>query len=214
MFIGNKILSETEASNLIDQLIDLRFKYKELNNEANLENFKKHECLCLKKFSYIIFGHASRYRNFYNYEDLIQEGYIALTNALSNFDPKKGNIFYWCHKYVSTRISRRANLHSAIKYPLKYAKANPPKRENVFPLMADPFDGYREIEEKDMYRQMVSNLGKLDGKQAKMVRMLFGIEGEEERSLAKISRMMRIPKSDCEMIVASAMKILKDSAGI
>src|ERR1700690_2536210 len=129
------MLTELEAQDLMIKLIDLRSKVKE---DASLgAEIRAHEKICIEKFKYLVTMKTGRYKIFNNYEDLNQEGYEALIKAMKNYNPKKGSFFWWAHRYIDTRISRSANLHTTIRYPLKVAKNNAPHKESVMPLLIE-----------------------------------------------------------------------------
>jgi DNA-directed RNA polymerase specialized sigma subunit len=99
---------------------DIFSKDPTLLNKANL---KKQENTCIKEFDYIVKLGASKYKAFNNYQDLLQEGRIALMSALKTYEEAKGDIFWWCHKYVDTKIYRKANKHFVVDIPLVKAKS-------------------------------------------------------------------------------------------
>ena len=134
------MLSEKEAEDLILELTSLQNEVKN-NNLPELQNkLKKHEKKCIESFSYLINMKTSRYKKFSNYEDLVQEGYVALVTGLSSYKTGKGNIFWWLHKYIDTRIARCANLHTTIRYPLKVAKDQIPHKEAIIPTLIEEYN--------------------------------------------------------------------------
>src|SRR5690349_7033304 len=113
------MITEEEAKDLIvdyHRLLDLSKQDKK-----HLNDLKKHEDICINKFDYLIRMKTSKYKKFNNYEDLYQEGRLALFRAMSNYDSSKGSFFWWAHHYVGTKVKRSANLHTAVRYPLKQA---------------------------------------------------------------------------------------------
>src|SRR5271157_2851739 len=160
------MLTEQEAHDLMTKFIDLRTKFKE-TGDANIEiELKLHEQECIEKFRYLVTMKTGRYKSFSNYEDLNQEGYEALYKAMNNYNPKKGSFFWWAHKYIDTRISRSANLHTTIRYPLKVAKANTPHKESVMPLMIEErYCPDKELEESQSMRAIHGALNILNQEQ-------------------------------------------------
>src|SRR5437899_1182013 len=118
-----------ESQKLINEFIKLREIARKTKNAEDILLFTKHEALCIEKFSYLVFMRTNRYKNFSNYEDLNNDGLEALIRSMINYNPSKGNFFWWSHKYIDTEIARSANLHTTIRYPLKYAKKNASRRE-------------------------------------------------------------------------------------
>jgi RNA polymerase sigma factor (sigma-70 family) len=80
----------------------------------------------ITEFENIINKCTIRYKNHSNYEDLKQEGRIAIMSALKTFNATKGNIGTWVFYYVHLRICRQSNYCSDIHIPLaKFDKDNP-----------------------------------------------------------------------------------------
>lgn len=107
------MLTEQEALSLYNELMVLK-------DNKILYNRKWNEIY--KKFQYCIEMNLKNYRRFHNYEDLKQEGYIALLNAFNTFKPEKGNIFFWIHNYVSLKIARKAGDWNVIYVPIRKCK--------------------------------------------------------------------------------------------
>src|SRR6202046_3279692 len=101
------MISHQEAQQLMSEFVRLRKKAK--SNPKYKFELQKIENLCMEKFRYLVTMRTNRYKNFSNHEDLIQEGYEALLKAMNSYNPNKGNLFWWIHKYIDTRISRSAN---------------------------------------------------------------------------------------------------------
>lgn len=206
------MLQEQEANQLIVNLIALRKKYAETNALLDLKELKKHETICANKFSYIIHIHTAKYKNFSNYEDLLQEGYVALINALSNINPNKGNVFFWLHKYTSTRISRCANLHTTIRYPLKVAKEIPPHKENVMPVMLEEkLIPELEVETAEVSHLIANIIEELQPQEQEVIKLYFGFEGLKKLSVNKICKELKISRKRCLELINSGVEYLKNN---
>ena len=131
------MLNEQEANELMNKWIDLKTQLKESNDPQLVKEFAKHDRVCVEKFRYLVTMKTGRYKAFSNYDDLNQEGHEALIKAMKTFKPNKGSFFAWAHNYIGTRISRSANLHTTIRFPLKVAKANTPHKESIMPILIE-----------------------------------------------------------------------------
>lgn len=199
-----------EANKLIRTYISLRNKVDKNPIQQNILALKKQETLCVEKFRYLILIKTSRYKNFNNHEDLIQEGLEALLKAMKSYDPKRGNWFWWLHKYLDTRIARSANLHTAIRYPLKYTKKVTPRRESSLPVLIDQLATPEKMFESCEINDRVQNgFKKLTFEQQKVAKMLFGMDGEKPQSLTSICQKMKISKPTCAKIVNQVFVVLK-----
>ena len=142
------MLTEQEAQDLMTTLIDLREKSKNSEDFSVKRQLAKHERVCMAKFKYLVTMKTGRYKVFSNYDDLNQEGFEALIKSMNNYDKNKGSFFWWAHKYIDTRISRSANLHTTIRFPLKVAKNNTPHKETLMPtLIEEKYCPDKELEE-------------------------------------------------------------------
>ena len=98
------MLNNDEAQVLMERLINLRTKAKESKKLEDIKELNEHKNLCIEKFSYLVTMKTGRYKTFSNYDDLNQEGYEALLKGMNNYNPKKGNVFWWFHKYINLSL--------------------------------------------------------------------------------------------------------------
>lgn len=209
------MLTMEESQQLIEKLIELRNKANESNSVIDRKILKKHEKVCIEKFKYLVTMKTGRYKSFSNYDDLNQEGFEALLKALKNYDPKKGSWFYWAHKYISTRISRSANLHTTIRYPLKIAKENVPHKENIMPILIEtkhcPDTQVETSQISEAVNTAVSNLPEFH---RNIIRMAFGLNGEKTLSINRICNKLNITRCNCIKIINSTLLTIKESIKI
>jgi len=190
------MLKEDEANKLMTDYHDLKNKYEETKSLKDKKIFKDHELLCLQKLRYIVVDRCKKYKKFSNYEDLIQEGEIALAHSFKNVDLKKGSVFWWMQKYVSTRIYRVASTHTTIRYPMSFLKNTTPIREyKAKELSEDPSDDDLPDEIVSNYRMKIllkklrNNLSK---RQSEIINKYFGFEDNDIHSIEKIAKSMEL----------------------
>jgi RNA polymerase sigma factor (sigma-70 family) len=202
------MISEEEAKDLVLKLKELK-NNKDKNNERQLQIY---ENLCVNKFKYLITMKLGKYKNFNNYEDLCQEGYEALLKGINTYNPDRGNIFWWLHKYIDTRISRSANLHTAIRYPLKVAKEQTPHKEYVMPNLIEENNCPHKLFESNQHRKIIEDsLPLLSDKQQKIVSLAFGIDGDKPYSTNKIAKKIKLSRSAVLRELQLALNILKEN---
>lgn len=205
------MLQETEAQELIQKFIDLRKKSQDSKSRIDILEFQKHETKCIEKFKYLVTMRTSRYKSFSNYEDLNQEGFEALVKAMKNYDPKLGSFFWWAHKYIDTRISRSANLHTTIRYPLKVAKETAPHKEAVMPLLIEnKYCPDKEVEANEELYLIDSAMKKLNDQQRDIVDMFYGLS-QDKVSINKICKKTKLSRSSVVKNLNDSLKILKNS---
>lgn len=205
------MLNKTEAQQLMIDLIKLRKRSDETKNENDIKKYKDYEQFCIKQFMYIVDMHASRYRSFSNYDDLKQEGLESLIKAFKNYNPKKGIFFWWAHKYIGTRISRMANTHTTIRYPLKVARETIPHKETQLPLLIEN----NRIPEKECEKNQTINIiqnvvGFLNDEHRLIINMVYGLDGDKPKSINKVCKDLNMTRTDCINKINEALIILKN----
>lgn len=201
-----------ESQKLMNKFIKLRSIAAKSNKNEDKLKFKKHERLCVEKFKYLVFMHTDRYKSFFNYDDLNQEGLEALVKAMKNYNPRLGIFFWWAHKYIGTRISRSANLHTTIRYPLKFAKLNTPHKESILPIMIDKrFCPDKTLENAELLIAIKSAMKFLNPDQKNTLSFAFGFDGDKPLSINKICKKMNVSRINCIKTMTNALGILKQN---
>ncbi len=206
------MLTEQEANDLMNKWIDLKNQLKTSSDPKLVKEFEKHDRLCVEKFRYLVTMKTGRYKAFSNYEDLNQEGHEALIKAMKTFKPNKGSFFAWAHNYIGTRISRSANLHTTIRFPLKVAKANTPHKESVMPLLIEErYCPDRELEESQTTRAVQNALSALSREQQEIINLAYGFDGDKPMSINKICKKLGISRLSCIKTINNALSVMKES---
>jgi RNA polymerase sigma factor (sigma-70 family) len=209
------MLTIEESQVLMERLVDLRKKYAETGDIQDKLAIKKQENLCVEKFAYLVMMKTSKYKSFSNYDDLNQEGMEALLKAMNNYNPKKGCWFWWAHKYIDTRISRTANLHTTIRFPLKVAKEQTPHKDAIMPLLIEEFRcPDKELERAQAIHIVQSAVSHLTQEQREIVSLAFGFEGKKPMSINKICKQYGISRLNCIKIIKGAMANMKEKIRI
>ena len=209
------MLTEQEAQDLMTKLIDLRELKKTSEDPKLIGELKKHEKVCMEKFRYLVTMKTGRYKAFSNYDDLNQEGFEALVKSMNNYNPKKGSFFWWAHKYIDTRISRSANLHTTIRYPLKVAKANTPHKESVMPLLIEErYCPDKELEESQSTTAIQSAMSLLPMSQKEVINLAYGFDGDKPMSINKICKKLGMSRLSCIKTINSALSTMKENIKI
>lgn len=209
------MLTEQEAHDLMTKLIDLREQVKNTDDPKITQQLKRHEQVCIEKFKYLVTMKTGRYKAFSNYDDLNQEGFEALIKAMKTFKPNKGSFFAWAHNYIGTRISRSANLHTTIRFPLKVAKANTPHKESVMPtLIEEQYCPDRELEESQVTHAVQQAVSTLTSEQREIINLAFGFDGDKPMSINKICKKLSISRLSCIKTINSALSAMKENIKI
>src|SRR5271166_3159459 len=206
------MLTDQEAHDLMIKFIDLRTQFQETGDSKIEAQLKHHEQECIEKFRYLVTMKTGRYKAFSNYDDLNQEGFEALIKAMKTFKPNKGSFFAWAHNYIGTRISRSANLHTTIRFPLKVAKAVTPHKESVMPVMIEERHcPDKELEESQMTSAIHNAISILNSEQKEIINLAFGFDGDKPMSINKICKRLSISRLSCIKTINSALSMMKEN---
>lgn len=206
------MLTEQEAQDLMAKLVDLKNKAKNNDDPKIKQELNRHEQKCISQFKYLITMKTGRYKSFSNYEDLNQEGFEALVKAMKTYNPKKGSFFAWAHNYIGTRISRSANLHTTIRYPLKVAKEHTPHKEAVLPVIIEErYCPDKQLENFQINSSIDHALNSLNDQQKDVINLLYGLDGDKPMSINKICKKMGISRLNCIKIINTAFLSMKEN---
>ena len=172
-------------------------------------NSKLMENKIISLMSPLVDGVTSKYKKFANYEDLKQDAYEALISSMKTFRPGKGDFIWWASKYIKTIVSRRANRHSTIKIPLKKARTLIPYKTSTMPIIIDlntPENSYDTQEELKILKESIK---KLDKNEQQIMSMYFDVFSNSTKTMAEISKIMKLSRSAVASIVDTATEKLK-----
>ena len=192
---------------ILAKFCELRDKAKQRKNSKYKSEYFKYREMCLSNFDYLVKNKTQKYKKFTNYEDLYQDGRIALLAALNTYSPDKGNFYWWADKYIKTRLSREANRHSTIKIPIKKTKTIQPYKVSQLPTVIDLSpSALDEIMNQELKKEISNALGKLPDEQ----RIILELNGIKSYSINQISKELNIKKSECIKLLKEAKKNLRN----
>ncbi len=206
------MLTEQEAQDLMAKLVDLKNQVKNSDDSKIRQELSRHEKKCISQFKYLVTMKTGRYKSFSNYDDLNQEGFEALIKAMKTYNPKKGSFFAWAHNYIGTRISRSANLHTTIRYPLKVAKEHTPHKEAIMPLIIEErYCPDKELEDLQTNQIIQSAFEYLTDQQKQIINLAYGLDGEKPFSINKICKKLGISRLNCIKVINNALTSMKEN---
>lgn len=159
----------------------------------------------------LINGVTSKYKKFSNYDDLKQDAYEALISAMKTYKPNKGDFIWWASKYIKTIVSRRANKHSTIKIPLNKTKLIIPYKTSTMPIIIDNKNPDSLYEAEEEIQLLKKSLKTLSSNEQKIMSMYFDVLSNSTKTIAEISKIMKIPRSAVNSTVESASEKIKNS---
>jgi RNA polymerase sigma factor (sigma-70 family) len=210
-----KMINETEAQNLVSELISLRERVKKNGKREDIRKLVSFENYCVEKFYYLIDMRTNRYKEFANYDDLRQEGVVALLKAIKNYNPKKGSFFHWAHRYITTRISRSANFHSVIRYPIKYARVVKPHKELTMPVRVEKtLCPDKQMEAAELSFAIENATKFLTEEQENILKLIYGLDGNKPMSINKACKTLGITRVSCLKMINNALSVVRENIKI
>ena len=203
-----------KISELLGKLVHLRRKYaksKSIKVKRELDQIQE---LCTKELDYLVEARTRRYRSFANYDDLYQDGRLALYMALQSYEPEKGDFYWWANKYIKTKISREANRHSTIKIPLKHTKYMLPHKVSQMPIIIDSEPSALEhITKAEVGQNVREAISKLPNDQRKVIELHYEIgckQNTNTGSIMKICSSLKISRANCVKLLEDARNNIKE----
>lgn len=206
-----KYLSQIEIDEIATTFIKLRDKAEKSKSKNVKAKYKKYQEYCIEKLKFLVLHKVVRYKKFSNYIDLEQDGFEALILSLKTYNPAKGAFSWWADKYISTRISRAANAHSTIRFPLKKAKEVRPFKMSIIPTIIDgSASAVDALENYEITQSIVNAIKQLTAQQQKVINIAFGFNGIKPRSIGAATKELSISKPQFLKLLEEAKLKLKD----
>ena len=206
-----KLADRDEINTMIENFVKLRDRTRKSRSKKVHAKYQQMLALCADKLDYLIVSRTRKYRGFSNYDDLRQDGQVALMLALNSFDPLKGNFFWWANCYIKTKISREANRHSTFKIPIRHTKEVQPYKVSQMPLIIDKGpDALTSAEDSEVKGRVSDAISKLPNDQRRVVQMYYEIDGFRPHSIGRICEEMNISRINCIKLLTEAKEFLKE----
>jgi len=200
-----KCLVKEELDSLSHDYICFKRVVEKFDSKELRKVFLTYQKSCIKKLEYLVFMKTYKYKSFPNYFDLRQEAFEALLLAFNTYDPNKGSFTWWANQYIKTRVSRAANAHSTIRFPLHKTKEMTPYKTNKMPIMVDKRPDPLQLAESSEDSQNIQEAIKsLPEKHQAVVNMTFGCNNVRQQSINNILGILDLTRSQY-------IKILKES---
>ena len=204
-----KALTKEEIDQIATKYIKLQEKAKG-GGKCCMLRFEAYQNICAKSLKGLIVHHTRKYRKFSNHIDLEQDGFEALINALGTFNPEKGSFCWWANRYIKTRVQRRANAHSTIRFPIKKAKEVKPYKVSTMPIRIDlnptPLE---KTEQSEDSKNITKAIKELTEQQRRIINMRYGFNGIRERTIGRILEELSISRQQYSKLLSEAENKIK-----
>ncbi len=179
--------------------------------EENQKAFADYKNYVAERLERLVTMKSNRYKKFANHSDLVQEGFEALFLALKTYSPKKGSFAWWARKYIDTRISRAANAHSTVRYPIKKAGEMKPFKVKNIPIILDMAETAFETCEHNEYNILIKDaITKLDEKYKEVILWAYGFKGNSNTSIAFVCKQLNMSRPTLTKLLRTAENKLRE----
>lgn len=162
----------------------------------------------VNKLLYMVCAKIKRHHGKFFYEDLLQEGKIALLKAIDDFDAERGlNFFKFATWHIQSRL--RKFFHWYYKIPMT-SKEITEEVENA-DFVLDPQEMFEALEARTIVNDAVYLLNDVD---KRVLIMRYGLEEEEENTFEQIGNKMALSKQRIEQIKNRALDRLQKNVHI
>lgn len=213
MSLKNDQINDEEVQEILNKLSKL--KENKDRSPQDFRKYEKYQIYCLDKLKYLITMRTKKYKGFSNYEDLNQDGFIALLSALDTYRPEKGSFFWWAHKYIDTKISRQANKHITVKVPLKKAKVLKAIKVDLQNINSSDMesssiitDSISQVESRD---EIIKAFKSLTDQKRKIIELIYGFDGAKPQTIEKVAKTLKISKNHTALLLKQAKEELKNN---
>jgi len=178
-----------------------------------------------------VVSYAKRYRSLgVSLLDLIHEGNLGLIEAAKRFDPTRNVKFityavWWIRESMMHTLSEQTRafsfppkLFATLGTRIEDVSLNEPVTEDGSRQLADtlPQDQVPAVEDEMIHQadldELAAAMRELDGKEREVVRLRFGLEDDEPRTLQEIGKRLSLSRERVRQIESRAKDKLRRSA--
>ena len=168
-------------------------------NNADKDNRIKIQAEIIRKLTYMVQSRIKCYKNTTFYEDLLQEGRLAIIKALHDFDIERGQNFFM---FLGWHISNYVNRYK--RWLKRSGHHICPQEQNIFAESAQ--DQYLKKEIGKTLIKMISKLPKID---RQVLFMHYGINGYGKHTYEQIGILFSLSKQRIQQIECRAITRLQ-----
>ena len=160
---------------------------------------------------------ARRYRGMQvPFEDLVAEGALGLLEASDRFDPAHGTRFitfatWWIRKRILLALDRRSGRTRRGSPPRVVPLEADTGRLGLLERLPDPAapDAERTFLRKELLAEVHRALRRLRPREREILRLRFGLDGEEPRSLVEAATVVGVSRERIRQIEWDALETLR-----
>lgn len=180
----SKVVSNQEIMDMFKEIDEFR-EQSDLT-PAKLEDvIRRKQDAIVEKLLFLVYGHAKMYRNFPNYDDLVQEGLLGLVKAVRKFEWQRfPNFFVYSNQWIRHSVKRAASRFDVVYNPNKNRVVySEPDETEAIPVEEGPEEVYFNQEKIDSINKILSEFPERD---REIVQRIFGLGGFKPQTLREI----------------------------
>lgn len=187
-----------------DSIMDMFKEIDDMTGEIEITEKRKE---IVERISFLVYGQAKPYRNFSNYEDLVQEGFVGLLKAVEKFKWRMFPNFFiysgqWIRHYIKRSASRFDVVYNPNKTRVVYAEPN----ELEVDLSDSPYEILFAVEREEGINMVLAGLSNTE---RQIISMIFGLDGQKQETLRKIGPKFNVTYERIRQIKNNALVKLK-----
>ena len=161
----------------------------------------------INKLSFLVYSQAKQYRNFPNYDDLVQEGFIGLLKAVRRFKWERfPNFFVFSEQWIRNYIKRAASRFDVVYNPNKSRVMYEEPEENEIDPEETPDEILFAQERLVSINKILSEFPERD---REIVQRIFGLDGTNPQTLREIGPQFNLTYERIRQIKNNVLKKLK-----
>jgi len=206
-----KIISNADIMDMFKEIDEFKSNSYMAEDELNSIIEKKQNKI-VNKLSFLVYRQTKQYRNFSNYKDLVQEGFVGLTRAVRKFEWERFPNFFvysdwWVRHYVKYAASKFDIVYNPNKNRVVYAE--PDESE---PDESDgPFEMLFDSEKQESINEILREFPERD---REIVKMIFGLGGQLPHTLREIGPKFNLTHEGVRQIKNNVLDKLKKNKKI
>lgn len=181
----SRFMTNAETMKLFEQINRIKAS-QDLPEEVRNREISAIHTKIVNGLGFLVYGNTKMYRKFPNYEDLVQEGYIGLLNAVRKFDHNLfPNFFVYAERWIRNAIKRSASRFDVVYNPNKsrvvYAEPSEVGQEDLVEDTPEEVFFAKETSSK-----IEEVLGEFPDRDREIVKRIFGLGKYHPQTLREI----------------------------
>lgn len=206
----SKVVSNSDIMEMFRD-IDTFISTSDMTEEEKARVVKKKHDEIVESLSFLVYNKAKPYRNFPNYEDLVQEGFVGLIRSVKKFKHHMfPNFFVFSNQWITHYIKRAASRFDVVYNPNKSRVVYSEPSEDEVDLQPGPDEVLFDKECKNEIEQVLKELPE---KERQIVKEIFGLDCDP-KTLREIGPQFNLTHERIRQIKNSVLDKLKKDDNI